>query len=545
MSTTNNRQPPHDVEVERALLGSMFLSPEAVELVLGIVRRDDFYRPAHGRVFEAMEYLRDRAAPIDQLSVADCLDFAGHLEAVGGRGYLLDLASAVPTTANVAHYAGVVRRLAALRALAVVGSAITTLALDEDDAARAVERAHEMLAPIGKHIAPAGPTGVLLQDVQSKRVTWLWPGRIPRGKLCILDGDPGLGKSTLALELAARVSVGDAMPGCTSGQQEPAGAVLLSAEDDLGDTIRPRLDAACADVSRIVALRMVPGIDGERPPVLPDDLHQLRAAIERVDAVLVVIDPLMAYLNGKTDAHRDQDVRTVLHRLARLAEETDAAVVCIRHLNKTSGVNPLYRGGGSIGIIGAARAGLIVARDPDDESRRVLASTKNNLSAESESASLAFHLETASNGSCRLVWQGPCDHSAADLLAVSANPEDRTVLGEAKDFIRDILAIGPVRATEVQAQAREGDISKRTLQRAKTDLGVESHRTNDAWWWALPAKVANDSPANGDGQRCQSWQSCESSHFNDADTASSLDSVDPSVPRVPSLGVGNLGDVDC
>ncbi len=199
-----------------------------------------------------------------------------------------------------------------------------------------------------------------------QRVEWLWPARIPLGKLTIIDGDPGLGKSVLTLELAARVSRGMAMPDSEPGEdREPAGVVVLSAEDGIEDTIVPRLDAAGADRSRILALNLVTDTEGgKRLPTFPGDADYVRAAVGRVQGRLVIIDPLTAYLSGYVNAHKDSDCRRALWPLAQLADDTGVAVVVVRHLNKATGGNPLYRGGGSIGIIGAARSGLLVAPTP-------------------------------------------------------------------------------------------------------------------------------------------------------------------------------------
>ncbi|MBI4491368.1 MAG: AAA family ATPase [Chloroflexi bacterium] len=335
------------------------------------------------------------------------------------------------------------------------------------------------------HAAPPAPAPgavvVSLADVQSERVSWLWPGRVPLGKLTILDGDPGLGKSAITTDLAARVSTGGAMPdGTRSDLDGPAGVVLLSAEDGLADTIRPRLDAAGADVSRIVALTAVPRLDlnpdPEQPPRvrldLPTiaDLSAIREAIARVDARLVIVDPLMAYLPSGSNSYRDQDVRRVLAPLAVLAAELDVAVVVIRHLNKMAGGNPLYRGGGSIGIIGAARSGLLVAPDPDqpDGARRILASTKSNLSE--PPPALAYHLEAVASGAVRVVWEGAVQHTASSLLAQSADGEERGALAEARDFLREVLADGPRPARDVQREARDASITEITLRRARSGL---------------------------------------------------------------------------
>src|SRR5262249_8218950 len=223
----------------------------------------------------------------------------------------------------------------------------------------------------------SNPVITRLSDVTPQPVRWLWRGRIRIGKLTVLDGDSGLGKSLLSTDLAARISKARLMPDNTANDlRDPAGVVILSAEDDPSDTICPRLKATGADLSRIVLLAGLRDSDSVRLPTLAD-LEAIRHAITLVNAKLVIIDPLMAYLPGRVDSHRDQDIRSSLAPLAALAAETGVAVLVIRHLNKTEGKNALYRGGGSIGIIGAARSGLLVAQDPEDEERRILAVTKS------------------------------------------------------------------------------------------------------------------------------------------------------------------------
>ncbi|MGI8830855.1 MAG: AAA family ATPase, partial [Candidatus Limnocylindria bacterium] len=329
----------------------------------------------------------------------------------------------------------------------------------------------DALLTVAASLNGPGPVLVNLASVQRERVEWLWPGRLARGKLHMLDGDPGLGKSTTALDLAARLSRGATMPD-GSPASAPAGVVILSAEDGVADTIRPRLEAAGADLARIVALTAIVDADGERMPGLPVDLPAVEAGIRKVDAALVIIDPLMAYLPSDVNAHRDQDVRRALAPLSALAERTRAASVAIRHLNKTSGGHALYRGGGSIGIIGAARVGLLVARDPDDDTRRVVAVTKSNLAA--EPPSLAFRLvEDAEIGVARVEWLGESEHGASALLAARTDdPDEGSALAEAVEVLRTILADGPVSAKEAEREAYDAGVTRATLLRARKAAGV-------------------------------------------------------------------------
>ena len=323
------------------------------------------------------------------------------------------------------------------------------------------------------------PAGKPLSEIEPERVEWLWPRRIPKGKITVLDGDPDNGKSVLTTDLAARVTAGLDLPDGTS--TEAAGAVLVSAEDGASDTIRPRFDAARGDPKRALLL------GDDEPFTIPGDIPKLERAVKRVDAALVVVDPIMAFLSGDVNSNRDQDVRRALTPLKRMAERTGAAVVLVRHLNKTQGGNPLYRGGGSIGIIGAARSGMVVGRHPDSDELRVLAGQKNNLSLPPRS--LAYGIETAENGAARIAYKGFSEATAAQLLRVPEDEEEKSALMEAKEFLLSELARTPVTAKAIKESAREAEISDRTLRRAKQVLGVRSEKESDgSWTWTLPDK---------------------------------------------------------
>lgn len=336
--------------------------------------------------------------------------------------------------------------------------------------------------------------GMVLADVVPERVTWLWDKRLPRGKLTVLDGDPDLGKSALSTDLAARVTLG--LPFPDGAPCEAGGVVLMNAEDGLADTIRLRLDAAGGDATKVLALASVPDEDGhDRMLSIPEDIAIIERGIGQIGATLVVIDPLMAFLSPEINSHRDQDVRRGLAPLAAMAERTGAAVVVVRHLNKMAGGNTLYRGGGSIGIIGAARSGLVVGLDPQDEERRILAPTKGNLCK--KAPSLVYAVTTAENGAARVEWKGESTLSASDLTQVPDTPEEKSALGEAVEFLLDELSEHPMAATQVFKDAEGAAISRSTLKRAKGMLNVKSvHEADGSWSWELPearkGKGSND-----------------------------------------------------
>ena len=359
---------------------------------------------------------------------------------------------------------------------------------------------HDVLEAGGPHAGRLEPLIVgdhgritVMSEVAAEPVQWLWRSWIPLGMLTVLDGDPGLGKSTMMLDLAARLSRGDAMPDGSFGP-EASGVVILSAEDDLARVIRPRLDAAGATLERIATFHIETG-DGQlrEPTIHREDLVELEHAVVAMKARLVIVDPLMAYLPAGVNAHRDQDVRQSLAQLRALAERTGAAILVIRHLNKNESMSALYRGGGSIGILGAARAALLMAADPDDPSgvRRVLASQKANLAPRPQSLRLRLVAEPG-DALPRVSWEGESAHTPATLLAGPADSkkreageDDRGALDEAIEFLHESLAGGPVAAQRVLRDARAAGISERTLRRAKAIVGAETKKLTGRWEWRL------------------------------------------------------------
>lgn len=340
-----------------------------------------------------------------------------------------------------------------------------------------------------------------VKSVERTEVDWIAYGFLASGKLTVLDGDPGLGKSTLAIDWAAKITRGEEL---FSGvrDRKPRGVVLISDEDDAGDTIRPRLEVAGADLDKVGLLHFETPEGESLLPEFPRDGEALGDAVEAIDAALVIIDPLMLYLGSEINANRDAEVRRALNPIIKAAQRTGAAVLVLRHFTKGGGANALYRGGGSIAIIGSARIGLMVARDlKADESGQtvVLACFKNNLAP--FPPSLSYQLESVTGTQvARVNWMGSTSRTADSLL----DTEERTQRDTAEEFLATLLEGGPVSVRDLQREAREAGISWRTIERAKGDLRVRAKKNgySGSWSWELPPKAAMDAqepprPPNG------------------------------------------------
>jgi hypothetical protein len=312
----------------------------------------------------------------------------------------------------------------------------------------------------------------------------------------LLDGDPGLGKSTLTVDLAARISTGRTMPD-GSGGGEPRGVILLSAEDDRSRTILPRLRAAGADLTRVLTFDMAESDGSSRPPMItPGDLEGLEDLICANDVALAVLDPLTAYLPDGLDTNRDANVRRVLSRVTKLAGDTGCAILGLRHFRKSPSENALYRGGGSVAFIAASRAAHMMAVDPDEPSgnRRILAPLKMNIGPMPPSLALRLVVD-GPGGYPRIAWEGPSHRTAASLSALPFKGPRADALDRACEVVAVLLAGGPLPAAEVYRRAAEQGVSERTVDRAKAALGIESVKLGQPgerghWVWFLP-KDAN------------------------------------------------------
>lgn len=368
---------------------------------------------------------------------------------------------------------------------------------DERDVARALGLRERDLRG-GEVTAGPGDDRVVrftaASDVRPEATRWAWEGRVPLGALTMLAGQQGLGKSTLSVELAARLSRGE-LPGDLRGER--CATFIVSFEDNAASTIAPRLLAAGADLER-VRLVTVERRDGADLVSLPGDVEAIAAGAREHGARLLVIDPVVGALTGETNSHRDSDIRRALAPLARLAEDADLAVLALIHWNKAAGTDAFLRVGGSTAFTAAPRSALAFGADPDDPDGdgRVLAHFKCNVGR--KQPSLAYRVEGreihGGDGerieTSRVVELGEHAASASDLLATSTGDE-RSELDDAREFLLAELGDGPRLVEEIKRAAREAGHADRTLRRAKSAEGVESRREGfgpgGAWVWALPA----------------------------------------------------------
>ena len=310
---------------------------------------------------------------------------------------------------------------------------------------------------------------IRMSDIQPEEVQWLWYPYIPLGKLTVIQGDPGEGKTTFVLAVIAALTKGEALP-----EREPLDLVNIlyqTAEDGLADTIRPRLDALSADCSRVLVID-----ESKRELSLSDE--RIRQAMEKTGAKLLVLDPLQAYLGAEVDMHRANEVRPILKRLGSVAEQMGCAVVLIRHLNKMQGQKSGHRGIGSVDFKAEARSVLLVGRTKEDPQLRIVVPDKSSLAPEGESIAFALDPEQG------FQWKGYCAYNAEELLGGSTK-QVQTKTMQAEETLRNLLD-KPAPAEEILRRITAVGISERTLMTAKKNLGILSEKRGAQWFWRLP-----------------------------------------------------------
>ena len=318
-----------------------------------------------------------------------------------------------------------------------------------------------------------------MEQVEVEKIDWLLYPFISFGKVTIVQGDPGEGKTTMVLQIIAKLTKGEAV--LPSGSDEPAleektmdlepvNVIYQTAEDGLGDTIKPRLLSAGADCSRVMVID-----DNDQALTMMD--ARLEEAIIKTKARLVVLDPIQGFLGAAVDMHRANEIRPLMKRVAVLAEKYHCAIILIGHMNKNSNGKSSYRGLGSIDFQAAARSVLIVGRIKDEPEIRVVCHVKSSLAPEGKS--IAFRLDKDTG----FEWIGEYDISADDLLSGDNRGQK---IHEAKEFLKEILVSGSVAQTKVAEEAESRGIKKKTLWNAKKELEIDSVKIGNQWFWMLP-----------------------------------------------------------
>lgn len=322
---------------------------------------------------------------------------------------------------------------------------------------------------------------VPFSTIEARPLEWLWPRRVMARSLNVLAGNPGVGKSFLSVDIACRLSTGAPWPD-GAGKAPRGNTLIVSAEDDPGDTIRPRIDAHGGDPARI---HLVTAQLAERPDLLQIDLDfdLLENLVRESGATLVIIDPILSYLSDKVNANAEREVRRALNPLNAVARRTGACILALSHLNKKTDLDAMYRVGGAMAFVGLTRNALLATEDQHDPGRFILSTLK--LNAAKKPTGLAYRIIPVKEGSeqGRLVFDDtPVVATPNELLGAG----DHSALDRAVSFLQDVLKDGPVSAEDATALATAGGLSLRTIERAKKRLRVVSKKGAGGWAWELP-----------------------------------------------------------
>jgi archaellum biogenesis ATPase FlaH len=384
--------------------------------------------------------------------------------------------------------------------------------------------------PTTARSAPASELYTLSADrIEAKRIEWLWQGRIPLNKLSVLAGNPDQGKSLVSLYMIAQLTRGLPMFGETGASWGKADALILAAEDEADDTIRPRLEVAGAFLDHVHILQSIAYKDSkgktvaEREAQLDTDLQALETTLKQNPQIkLVVIDPISSFL-GRANMNKEQEVRAILTPLKNLAARCQVAIVCVMHLNKSSDQSAIHRIGGAVAFTGVARACWLFTDDPEDKTRHLMVRVKNNIAKASgglsyRTAAKPVVIDGFETPQPYVEWLGETETAASDILVaggpVGRPPEKAT---GAKEWLTAFLADGEQTAVDVERHGRQAGHALGTLRRAKDELKIVSQKIENRWYWMLAGTVP--------GARTVSFedQDAQNSEIQDAQNSGNQD----------------------
>jgi putative DNA primase/helicase len=345
------------------------------------------------------------------------------------------------------------------------------------------------LAALQQQLQASSLQTIRASDVIQKHVEWLWLNRIARGKLTLLAGHPGLGKSQVSIDVISRITTGREWP---DGNTAPLGSCLiLASEDAANDTICPRLELAGADLSKVHIVQSVTEKNEQRGFSLQRDMEALAAKAKEIgDVILASIDPITAYLGAEVDGHKTNDVRAVLQRLERFADEQAIATLAITHPPKAAQSNAINTFTGSLAFVASARLAFIVIEEAETD-RNLLLAVKNNLGPKADG--IGYRIEPGATPRCiitsRIIWDSaPVTLTADEALAAGQESRKGEPRREAERFLEAYLEAKPMPAKDVEAAAKDNGISPRTLRRAREGLKIVVEKSNyeGGWVWRLP-----------------------------------------------------------
>jgi DNA repair protein RadA/Sms len=486
---------------QHAVLGSLALNNALMsESTLAV---EDFVGSRDQLMYRLMLQLCENGESFDPVVLAQRLAERGILDTIGGPAYLGQLTDgAVPQVAVFKTHCQILQRLSKLRRLRHLGESAIAGACDpradpELLLAEFKRRVEALVAgrDLAGNILPYASTNfamrpelLRLSNVEAAEVDWVWAPYLPSGMLCMLSGDPGCGKTYLAMAMAAALSKGRTP---YSGVPcEALNLLYMSLENSPAHVLRPRFDQLGGDPAKFHIVRgsmIGEGENAKRGSIRLSDLDLLTQALAATGAKLLIVDPIQSYLGSDVDSHRSNETRPILDGLARLAEEHHCAVLLVRHFAKATAGRAIHRGLGSIDFTGAVRVELHAGLVND---QHVMVTAKSNLGPFGKS--LGYAIE----GDGLFRWTGEADVTAGDLQMAEPTGDERGALDEAVWHLSEALKDGPKTAKEVQRELREAGLTEATVRRAKTKLGVVSQKTamNGAWMWVLPGTEDAQTP---------------------------------------------------